>query len=52
VVSGRPSQRRISRPSSKAIAEIIERPMTAGHLGEWIAAQIFDIALEPSTAAP
>jgi hypothetical protein len=29
-----------------AIAKIIGRPMTSGHLGEWIAAQIFDIALE------
>lgn len=27
------------------IAEIIGRPMTSGHLGEWIAAQIFDIQL-------
>lgn len=28
------------------IASVIDRPMTAGHLGEWIAAQIFDIKLE------
>jgi hypothetical protein len=33
------------------IAAIIGRPMTAGHLGEWIAARIFDIALEPSATA-
>jgi hypothetical protein len=33
------------------LAQIINRPMTSGHLGEWIAAQIFDIALEPSAAA-
>ena len=30
------------------IAGVIGRPMTAGHLGEWIAAQIFDIELEAS----
>lgn len=33
------------------IAHIIGRPMTAGHLGEWIAAQIFDIELETSAVA-
>jgi hypothetical protein len=31
-----------------AIASIIDRPMTSGHLGEWIAAQVFDIELERS----
>jgi hypothetical protein len=30
------------------IAVITHRPMTAGHLGEWIASQIFDIQLESS----
>lgn len=30
------------------IAAITGRPMVAGHLGEWIAAQIFDIELEVS----
>lgn len=30
------------------IAAVIDRPMTAGHLGEWIAAQAFDIELETS----
>ncbi|WUH99553.1 hypothetical protein OHR68_39700 [Spirillospora sp. NBC_00431] len=30
------------------IATIVQRPMTAGHLGEWIAARIFDIELEAS----
>jgi hypothetical protein len=30
------------------IAAVIERPMTAGHLGEWIAARVFDIELETS----
>lgn len=30
------------------IATVINRPMTAGHLGEWIAAQVFDIKLETS----
>lgn len=34
------------------IACTIDRPMTAGHLGEWIAAQVFDIELEPSASAP
>ena len=39
------------------LAELTGRPMTSGHLGEWIAAQIFDIELEASararcTAAP
>jgi hypothetical protein len=29
------------------IAAVIDRPMTAGHLGQWIAAQAFDIELEP-----
>jgi hypothetical protein len=33
------------------IATIIGRPMTAGHLGEWIAARIFGMALEPSATA-
>jgi hypothetical protein len=33
------------------IAAIINRPMTAGHLGEWIAARIFGIELEPSVVA-
>lgn len=34
------------------IASVIGRPMAAGHLGEWIAAWVFDIALEESAAAP
>jgi hypothetical protein len=33
------------------IAAIIHRPMTAGHLGEWLAAEIFDIGLEASAVA-
>jgi hypothetical protein len=33
------------------IAAVIERPMTSGHLGEWIAAEIFDIALEKSATS-
>lgn len=33
------------------IAAITRRPMTSGHLGEWIAAQIFDIQLEQSAVA-
>jgi hypothetical protein len=33
------------------IAAITHRPMTAGHLGEWVASQVFDIELEPSAAA-
>lgn len=30
------------------LAGLMRRPMTSGHLGEWIAAQVFDIALEAS----
>jgi len=33
-----------------SIAKVIDRPVTAGHLGEWIASRIFDIALEESAA--
>lgn len=33
------------------IARIIGRPMTSGHLGEWVAAQIFGIELERSAVA-
>ncbi len=32
------------------IAAIIDRPMTSGHLGEWIAARVFDIELERSAS--
>jgi len=35
----------------KRIAAIIRRPMTAGHLGEWIAAEVFDLELEHSAVA-
>lgn len=30
------------------IAAIVQRPMTSGHLGEWITSRIFDIELEAS----
>ncbi|MGH8886680.1 MAG: hypothetical protein ACRDYX_16215 [Egibacteraceae bacterium] len=30
---------------------VMDRPMTTGHLGEWIAAQVFDLMLEHSAAA-
>lgn len=33
------------------IAAVMHRPMTAGHLGEWIASQVFDIEPETSGAA-
>jgi hypothetical protein len=33
------------------IAAITGRPMTSGHLGEWIASQVFDIELERSAVA-
>lgn len=33
------------------LAWLIQRPMTSGHLGEWIAAKVFDIELETSAAA-
>lgn len=34
-----------------SIARIVQRPMTAGHLGEWIASRVFDIELEVSATA-
>jgi hypothetical protein len=33
------------------LARLMQRPMTSGHLGEWIAAQVFNIELEPSAVA-
>jgi hypothetical protein len=33
------------------MAQLIDRPMTSGHLGEWIAAHVFDIELEASAVA-
>jgi hypothetical protein len=33
------------------LARLIDRPMTSGHLGEWIAAQVFNIELEASAVA-
>lgn len=33
------------------ITAIVGRPPLAGHLGEWIASQVFDISLEPSASA-
>lgn len=33
------------------IAAVTHRPMASGHLGEWIASQVFDIELEGSAAA-
>jgi hypothetical protein len=33
------------------LARLMHRPMTSGHLGEWIAAQVFDIELEASAVA-
>jgi hypothetical protein len=33
------------------LARLIDRPMTSGHLGEWIAAHVFDIELEASAVA-
>jgi hypothetical protein len=34
----------------KSIAQIIQRPMASGHLGKWLASQIFDLELEESAA--
>jgi hypothetical protein len=34
----------------KDISKIIDRPMTAGHADEWIAAQVFDIELESNAS--
>lgn len=36
----------------EAVAKLVNRPMTVGHVGEWIASQILDIHLEDSAAAP
>ena len=33
------------------IGTIVGRPIVAGHLGEWIAAQVFHVDLEPSAVA-
>jgi hypothetical protein len=33
------------------LSRLTQRPMTSGHLGEWIAAQVFDIELEASAVA-
>jgi len=33
------------------LARLMHRPMTSGHLGEWIAARVFDIELEASAVA-
>jgi hypothetical protein len=33
------------------LARLMHRPMTSGHLSEWIAAQVFDIELEASAVA-
>jgi hypothetical protein len=35
----------------QAIGRVINRPMTAGHAGEWIASRIFDVELEASATA-
>lgn len=43
---------RTRNETDATIARIIGRPMTSGHLGEWIAAQVFNIELEDSAAAP
>ena len=34
------------------ISQLIQRPMTSGHAGEWVASRIFDIQLMPSAANP
>jgi hypothetical protein len=33
------------------LARLIQRPMTSGYLGDWIAAQVFGIELEASAVA-
>ena len=33
------------------IGRLIQRPMTSGHAGEWIASRVFNVALEPSAVA-
>lgn len=34
------------------LADAMGKPMASGHLGEWLAARIFDIGLVPSSAHP
>jgi hypothetical protein len=33
------------------IARIIQRPVASGHLGEWLASEVFDVQLENSASA-
>ncbi|SRR6266700_6262548 len=35
----------------ESIAQIIQRPMTSGHLGEWLASHVFDIESAESAVA-
>ncbi len=39
---------RVRNALDERIGTIIQRPMTSGHLGEWIAAQVFGIELASS----
>ncbi len=34
------------------LASVIRRPPTTGHLGEWVASEVFDIQLNPSASHP
>lgn len=42
---------RVRNGIDEHIGRLINRPMTAGHAGEWIARRIFDIKLEQSASA-
>ena len=39
---------RTKNATDAAIAALVDRPCQIGHVGEWIAARVFDIALHPS----
>lgn len=49
-LSGLAALLRARNAIDEQIAAVIDRPMTSGHLGEWIAARVFGIDLEQSAA--
>lgn len=43
---------KVKNSADEAIARLVGRPCQIGHVGEWIAARIFDIDLHDSAVAP
>jgi len=43
---------RVRNSIDARLGQIIDRPMTSGHLGEWLASEVFDIKLQDSAVAP